>query len=1520
MFKHKSMSRKKFRKSLSYFTALCMAFSVVQTTVISNTTAKAADTGSSYLLSQNRTVYASSSNGGSTTDKMVDGDVTSRWESEWGKDDQWLYVDLGASANITEVKINWEGAYAKDFTIDVCDDESSWQPIHNEVNGSGGNEDIKVTGKGRYVRLHLTKRALIAYGYSIFEFQVFGTGGLNQPPAAPLGQNVALNKNVVASGIHEDWYIKPGEVDPKKAVDGDLNTRWGSPINESQWIYVDLGAPHTIGRVILNWDSPARIYDIEVSDDATNWKKVYRTLNGRGGEENIPLYATGRYVRMNGITRGTTYEFGLREFRVYDYVTGDPKPVYTIPALPASTVTSVGSGSYVSDQTLFPQPKEPFEKTSNLTSPLPSNDWWQSILIKNLGDALITLPLKAKYQKEGLGLLTPSAGWVQDRTVQTEKNIDLFLMANNINSPEMNSKISGYGDYSASVVLSDNDTAKMKTTFVKGSPYVFTEFSDPNSAELYSTVVSKIFDDNGNSVLANDKDYIVADHIGIEVTNVDGAPTPKSIKRYYGVFAPQGTTFKRVGSKIKMQLGGGQNYLSMATMPSAGDLNYFYKHGYAFVTDTKATYHYDGVSSNVTTTFTNNVSLKRTDLANTTLMSMLPAQWKASSDSKTTLTYPSVRGTLKIHEGNSFNTVDKFNGIVPQFTEPLNSEYSRTELLKYLANLDKETTNYMAGDAYWEGKNLHPLAMGLLIADQINATEYKNKFITRLKTILTDWYTYTPGETEGYYFNYNKEWGTLIYKNSEFGANTGITDHHFTYGYFTFASAVLATYDQDFLKNYGSMVDTLIRDYVNPSRTDSMFPQFRNFDPYEGHSWAGGYSDNWDGNNQEAAGESLFGWVGQYLWGKVSGNTTYRDAGIYGFTTELRSIEQYWFNYDGDNWISDYTHKTIGQAYGSTNFYGTFFNGDSVYVYGIHWLPTSEYLTNYGIDKAKAAGLYEGMKNDIINDYNKSTDPNKGAAPDPNNVEPDWKHITWPIQALSDPKAVVNKWNPAQVQTKEAYNTYWFVNSMATLGQRTNDVWAQNGEGASIYKNGTSYTALVWNPSSSPITVKFANASGEVGYTTVAPKTMVSVDPFVKNSVSKTALKAEMNYDNTLNVNDYTADSWKTFNTALANAKSVNDNAAATNDQVITALNNLRNAVQGLVKKTAVPGTDTNIAAGKVAVSSSNEADGLGAQNITDTSLDSRWSSNWPANKDNHPEYVYVDLGQPYFIGDVKVNWSDAYAKGYLVQTASVSPALESSWSTVATITDGAGGIRDSAFNSTAARYVRIYCTSAATQWGYSIKDISIFGASNKTQLSAKINEAISLKSTDYTSESWGVLTNALNNAKNINADTKATQDTIDAALQTLTNAINSLVKSSTPVNSGDNLALNKKAVSSSNEADGLGAQNVTDSDLVSRWSSNWAANKDNHPEFVYVDLASAYDVSDVKVLWDTAYAKGYDLQVCTADPTIESNWKTVASITNGLGSTVDTTFTKTSAKYVRIYCKDPATQWGYSIRNIEIR
>ena len=132
-------------------------------------------------LSQGRPATASSTeNGGTPASAAVDGNLGTRWSSAFS-DPQWLQVDLGATATITRVVITWETAYATDFTIQTSADGSTWTTINTTANGTGGVQTLNVSGSGRYVRLNTTRRAT-QYGASVWEFQVFGTGGVQPTP------------------------------------------------------------------------------------------------------------------------------------------------------------------------------------------------------------------------------------------------------------------------------------------------------------------------------------------------------------------------------------------------------------------------------------------------------------------------------------------------------------------------------------------------------------------------------------------------------------------------------------------------------------------------------------------------------------------------------------------------------------------------------------------------------------------------------------------------------------------------------------------------------------------------------------------------------------------------------------------------------------------------------------------------------------------------------------------------------------------------------------------------------------------------------------------------------------------------------------------------------------------------------------------------------------------------------------------------------------------------------------------
>jgi len=275
------------------------------------------------LISQGKPVTVSSIEwAGTPAAAAVDGNLGTRWSSQFS-DPQWIYVDLGATATVDQVTLVWEAAYARSFQLQVSADAVAWTTIFSTTTGTGGTQTLAVSGTGRYVRMFGTVRAL-GYGYSLWEFGVFGTIGAPPPPPPttppppppppPSGSPISEFRPVAASS----W---EGGNAPGAALDGRTTTRWSSQFSDPQWIQVDLGGTATINQVVLNWEAAfGRAYRIEVSSNASTWSTIYSTTTGPGGIERLTVSGTGRYVRLFGTTRATGYGYSLWEFGVFGTV------------------------------------------------------------------------------------------------------------------------------------------------------------------------------------------------------------------------------------------------------------------------------------------------------------------------------------------------------------------------------------------------------------------------------------------------------------------------------------------------------------------------------------------------------------------------------------------------------------------------------------------------------------------------------------------------------------------------------------------------------------------------------------------------------------------------------------------------------------------------------------------------------------------------------------------------------------------------------------------------------------------------------------------------------------------------------------------------------------------------------------------------------------------------------------------------------------------------------------------------
>jgi len=122
-----------------------------------------------------------------------------------------------------------------------------------------------------------------------------------------------------------------------------------------------------------------------------------------------------------------------------------------------------------------------------------------------------------------------------------------------------------------------------------------------------------------------------------------------------------------------------------------------------------------------------------------------------------------------------------------------------------------------------------------------------------------------------------------------------------------------------------------------------------------------------------------------------------------------------------------------------------------------------------------------------------------------------------------------------------------------------------------------------------------------------------------------------------------------------------------------------------------------NLALNKPATASSVESGTtLTADKAVDGSTTTRWGSVDPATT---AQWIYVDLGASTAISRVVLRWEAAYAKAYQVQVSDDA----STWTTVFSTTTGDGATDDLTGLTGNGRYVRVYCTTRGTSYGYSL-------------------------------------------------------------------------------------------------------------------------------------------------------------------------------------------------------------------------
>ncbi|MDJ0365190.1 discoidin domain-containing protein [Hymenobacter sp. H14-R3] len=153
-------------------------------------------TGAAASLALSKEAEASNTQANFTPAMAFDGDPTTRWSTLFTTN-QNLEIDLGQTATISRVYLNWEAAYGVNFELQVSADKNNWVTFATFTNNQVYYNEYGVVASGRYVRMLGASGGQNNGGFSIFELQLFGSFtplpvSLTSFVAVPQGSSVAV--------------------------------------------------------------------------------------------------------------------------------------------------------------------------------------------------------------------------------------------------------------------------------------------------------------------------------------------------------------------------------------------------------------------------------------------------------------------------------------------------------------------------------------------------------------------------------------------------------------------------------------------------------------------------------------------------------------------------------------------------------------------------------------------------------------------------------------------------------------------------------------------------------------------------------------------------------------------------------------------------------------------------------------------------------------------------------------------------------------------------------------------------------------------------------------------------------------------------------------------------------------------------------------------------------------------------------------------------------------------------------
>lgn len=346
----------------------------------------------------------------------------------------------------------------------------------------------------------------------------------------------------------------------------------------------------------------------------------------------------------------------------------------------------------------------PLYFVKNDDRPVPSNKWYQNLILQKFAVGLWAYPHRVDASDEGLAVYFPTK-WKPDGS---ELFADYPLLIGGKDFKPVDARAKEWSDWLVSFRLAETAEKRFDVTLGEGMPSVWIE-----CAGIKPTLQFGGQNGPGNGP-APKWSAVGKDGKPVALPATSNVLGLEANGRHYGVFAPEGTGFEADGDGLAVRFAGKEQYLVVCLLPAAKDLEYFHKHAYAVPRKTELSWHYDPAKGAVMTTWrvtTEALRGKETRI----IQGWLPHHWRESKHDLqfNELEFVSSRGKMRCAVGNEFAITYPFHGIVPNLPFLKNGNGLATKrVAEYLQTHFAKPT--FSRDTYAAGKDMvsYPVLSG----------------------------------------------------------------------------------------------------------------------------------------------------------------------------------------------------------------------------------------------------------------------------------------------------------------------------------------------------------------------------------------------------------------------------------------------------------------------------------------------------------------------------------------------------------------------------------------------------------------------------------------------------------------------------------------------------------------------------------------------------------------------------------------------------------------------------------------